>query len=126
MKRHTPLRARSERRIAFAIELDAVTDALYARAGDVCEICREAEIHPLCGPCRGRTMADWCEQCVDLLRFGLLGHRHHRLRRGQGGTNDLSNLLALCEEDHERVHAYPALSYEAGWLLRLTSSPRCA
>jgi HNH endonuclease len=124
VKRRKGIRPKSEKRVAFEAELDAVTDALYARAGHLCEICRTAEIHPLCADCRGQRMADWCEDCAALLLAGLLGLRHHRLRRGQGGTNDLSNLLALCEEDHKRVHAYPTLSYDRGWLLR--SSTTCA
>jgi HNH endonuclease len=117
LKRSKPLRAKSERRLAFEAELDALTDALYARAGRICEICRHAEIHPLCVDCRGRRMADWCEGCVGLLEAGLLGHRHHRLRRGQGGRNTMANLLALCVACHSTVHRYPDLSFERGWLL---------
>lgn len=127
MKRRKPIRPRSERRDRFEASLNAVTDALYARAGHRCEICRVAEIHPLCGRCRGLSVKDWCEQCADLAGAGLLGHRHHRLRRGQGGTNELHNLYALCSKCHVRVHAEPALSYEKGWLIRgLTSSTYCA
>lgn len=60
----------------------------------------------------------WCDLCVGLYESGLLGHRHHRLRRGQGGPNALWNLLALCERDHKLVHANPTLSYDRGWMLR--------
>jgi hypothetical protein len=70
-------------------ELDAVTPALLERAGYRCEICRVAPIE----------------------------HRHHRLRRSQGGTNELDNLLALCHTHHEYVHRNPAESYRQGWLL---------
>lgn len=124
MKRHKPIRSRSERRERFEAELNGVTDALYARAGDLCEICQEAEIHPLCVACRGHSWDLWCDLCVDRMFAGLLGHRHHRLRRGQGGGNDLSNLMALCDFCHKHVHAYPTLSFERGWLLH--SSPACA
>lgn len=117
MKRHKPIRSRSERRERFETELNGVTDALYARAGDHCEICQEAEIHPLCVDCRGVSVSLWCWDCTYLAVTRRLGHRHHRLRRGQGGGNDLSNLLALCDPCHKRVHAYPTLSFDRGWLL---------
>jgi HNH endonuclease len=125
MKRRAPIRAKSERRLAYEAELDAITDALYARAGHRCEICRLAEIAPLCVDCRGLRSDLWCEDCASLALSGRLGHRHHRLRRGQGGTNDLSNLLALCRPCHDTVHRYPALSYQRGWLLRVDSSTEC-
>ena len=100
MKRRKPIRARSERRMAFDAELDAITPLLVARSRGICEICGA----------------------------GVAIHRHHRLRRSQGGTNDLGNLYHLCRECHSYVHAYPALSYERGWLLKrpLHSSPYCA
>ena len=33
---------------------------------------------------------------------------HHVVPRANGGTNDLSNLLTLCPDCHEDVHAYRA------------------
>jgi hypothetical protein len=100
MKRRKPIRAKSERRLAYEAELDAMTPLLEARSRGVCEICG----------------------------FGVAIHRHHRLRRSQGGTNDLGNLLHLCRLCHDTVHAYPAASYDRGWLLRrpLDLSPYCA
>lgn len=116
--RRKPLRARSERRISYEAELDSITDALYARADFCCEICRAAEIYPLCRGCRGHRMMTWCDLCVGLFEAGLLGHRHHRLRRGQGGKNTMENVMAVCERDHKLIHANPDLSVERGWLLR--------
>lgn len=46
---------------------------------------------------------------------------HHKLRRAQGGTHELDNLITLCTKDHVLVHAYPALSYKLGYLVRSTS-----
>lgn len=43
---------------------------------------------------------------------------HHVLRRSQGGTDELSNLLCLCSRHHRYVHEHPAESYERGWLKR--------
>ena len=100
MKRKKGLRPRSERRERFEAELDTLTPLLVARSRGICEICGS----------------------------GVAIHRHHRLRRSQGGRNELANLLHLCRLCHDTVHAYPAVSYERGWLLRrpLTSSPYCA
>lgn len=100
MKRRKALRPRSERRIAYEAELDAATPALEARSRGLCEIC-------------GVTPAV---------------ERHHRLRRSQGGLNELGNLLHLCRYCHGVVHRYPGLSYERGWLLkrRVDFGPYCA
>ena len=90
MKRRKALRSRSERREAFEAELDAITPLLRARSEGVCELCLAAPA----------TV------------------RHHRLRRSQGGLNELWNLLHLCDICHSLVHGHPSLSYERGWLLR--------
>ena len=100
MKRRKPLRSRSERRIAYELELDEITPALRARSRGLCELCGAADAVV----------------------------RHHRLRRSQGGLNTLGNLLHLCVACHTIVHRFPALSYDRGWLLKrpLRSSPYCA
>jgi hypothetical protein len=85
---------RSEKAKQNALDLDAVTPALLERAGYRCEMCRVLPVD----------------------------HRHHRLRRSQGGTNDLENLLALCHECHELVHRYPEVAYAMGWMI---SSKEC-
>jgi hypothetical protein len=84
------LAPRSKKADAFAVELDAITPLLVLRSHGLCEVCLRA----------------------------LATHRHHRLRRSQGGTNDLDNLLYVCSNCHELIHHYPDLSYEQGWLLR--------
>ena len=85
-------RGKSARQLVKRDELDAITPALIERAGGVCEICRAA--------------------------WGT--HRHHVLRRSQGGTNTLKDLLLLCGECHSHVHANPELAYEMGWLRKGT------
>lgn len=89
-KRRRTLPPRSDSGQSYAEELDAITPALTARSHGICEMCgyQPAVI------------------------------RHHKLRRSQGGKNTLENLLHLCTEDHDRVHAFPAWAYERGWLLR--------
>ena len=91
MKR-TPLRKRSRRAERYARELRQVTPALHARAGGECELASDACEGPL--------------------------HRHHKKLRSQGGGNDLDSLLLVCEWHHRFIHAYPALSYENGWLVK--------
>jgi 5-methylcytosine-specific restriction endonuclease McrA len=93
-KRRKALARRSEKAQDFADELNEITPDLLARAHGICEICRT-------GPCE---------------------HRHHKLRRGQGGKNDLANLLFLCHGCHDRVHKYPSVSYAEGWLLKRSTS----
>jgi hypothetical protein len=90
LKRKRGLVRRSSKARSFADELDAITPALLERAHYRCEACRT----------------------------GPVEHRHHRLRRSQGGTNELGNLMALCNDCHEFIHRNPALAYEWGWLIR--------
>ncbi len=64
-----------------------------------------------------------CEARTPGCRFGILGagqplHLHHKLRRGQGGTDDLDNLLVVEPGCHDYIHANPEESYRAGWLIR--------
>ncbi|HXA33387.1 MAG TPA: HNH endonuclease signature motif containing protein [Acidimicrobiales bacterium] len=83
----------SPRAVAFADELFEITPLVKARAGHQCEVPGE--------------------------HLGGLSV-HHRLRRSQGGTNDLENLLLVCARHHRHIHDHPAASYEAGTLLRRT------
>lgn len=50
--------------------------------------------------------------------LGRATQLHHRLRRSQGGTEALSNLLHVCPVCHSTIHQHPALAYERGWLIR--------
>lgn len=90
MKRRKRLAPVSTRVLSYREELKAMGPSVLARAEHRCEICR---VNP-----------------VD--------HVHHKLRRGQGGTNELSNLLGLCHTCHALVHDNPAVSFEKGWLVR--------
>jgi 5-methylcytosine-specific restriction endonuclease McrA len=84
------LALKSEKARDYEEQLDAITPALTSRSQGMCELCKTATAVV----------------------------RHHRLRRSQGGKNTLRNLLHLCVGCHDRVHTYPTLSYEQGWLLR--------
>jgi len=54
---------------------------------------------------------------------------HHRKLKGMGGTADpvlkygLANLISLCRSCHNWIHAHPAESYEAGWLVHSWDDP---
>lgn len=61
------------------------------------------------GDCEARTSA-CAGQAVDA---------HEKLRRGQGGSIvDPANIILVCRECHDYIHAHPAESYESGWLFR--------
>lgn len=65
------------------------------------------------------SLADWCElQIADC--YGRAAHRHHRLPRSAGGSDERENTLDVCSRCHEFIHANPTLSYEQGWSLRRT------
>lgn len=88
--RYRTLAAMSQRGVSYQAELEEVRPLVEARAGYICERCGAAPID----------------------------HIHHKLRRGQGGTNMMSNLLALCSRCHRLVHDNPEQSYLEGTLLR--------
>lgn len=52
----------------------------------------------------------------------LAAHVHHRLMRSQLGKDTPDNLLAVCRPCHDYIHAHPAESYAAGWLIRSTTT----
>ena len=46
-----------------------------------------------------RKKHQWCEAC-----YRIRHHIHHIKSRGAGGTDDHSNLIALCARCHNRIH----------------------
>ena len=90
--RRTPLKRRSLKRDRFQRELDAITPALMERAEYRCE--------------------------VGIMDCSGAFHRHHKLMRSHGGTNELSNLVWCCDRCHSFVHRHPEWSYARGWLIR--------
>jgi hypothetical protein len=61
------------------------------------------------GRCEART-----EVCT-----GWGQHAHHVVMRSHGGPDTPENLLWVCAMCHHEIHAYPADSYEHGWLKRI-------
>lgn len=80
----------SEKHRAYREELATNTARVMARCHKLCERCGIAD--------------------ADLV--------HHRLRRSQGGGNELSNLAGLCSPCHRTIHDNPARSYREGWLVK--------
>ena len=83
---------------------------------------------------RKANAAEWWQArrwCLDRAqgRCEVCGNKateaHHILRRSQGGTNDPSNLLAVCHACHARIHAQPQWAFERGYL-RSRYGRRCA
>lgn len=68
----------------------------------------------------------YCESCGLVMQEHWWA-AHHRLRRAQGGTNDLSNLVALHHECHNlntpSVHSHPADAYRRGLLVHSGLDP---
>ena len=62
-----------------------------------------------------------CEAAVDGVCAGCAVHAHHRRRRGQGGSDHPQNLLHVCFECHDWIHAHPTQAVELG-LLEHTSA----
>ena len=46
-----------------------------------------------------------CEQCLQEGRLVEAVHVHHKKPLAEGGTNETSNLIALCKPCHSRIHA---------------------
>lgn len=68
-----------------------------------------------------------CVRCGRHFPEGRGLDAHHRHLRSQGGMGTLDNGISLCGSGttgcHGWVHAHPALSYEAGWLVHSWDDP---
>lgn len=96
MKR-SPIRSRSAKAKANQPALDAFRTALRERSG---------------GACEANTPA-----CPWLRHEGH--HAHHRsISDRRIGVHDPERGLWVCHLGHSYIHANPAASYDAGWLLR--------
>jgi hypothetical protein len=84
------IKPESAKHRAYREELARNTPLVRARAHNICECCR--------------------------IRDGRMAH--HRLRRTQGGGNDLFNLLWVCPPCHDWIHDHPEESYEKGYMVR--------
>jgi 5-methylcytosine-specific restriction endonuclease McrA len=93
LARKTRLKAISEKEAERRAELEAVRPLIMARSRGICEVCDEAPVD----------------------------HLHHKLRRSQGGKNDLANLIGVCFHCQSRIHSHPTISYETGLLKRSSS-----
>jgi hypothetical protein len=64
----------------------------------------------------GEPLAMWCEIGTWGRCTGRAEVRHHIRMRSQGGTDDPSNTLDICDAEHRYIHNHPAEAYERGWL----------
>lgn len=67
-------------------------------------------------------LAVWCEVGRADCCTGRAEHRHHRLMRSQGGTDEAENTIDCCSACHALIHARPSLAYAHGWLLHRSAS----
>lgn len=63
-------------------------------------------------------LATYCEVARVDICTGRAEHRHHKLMRSQGGTDEASNTVDTCGVCHAWIHANPSKAYAWGWLLR--------
>lgn len=118
LTRRTPLRRQSAKRAAITRqgrgkELVGPWHARFRGAG-IEDSVRRAVAFRSEGYCEVRG-----EGCT-----GGAENMHHRKRRGQGGPDDVYNLIDCCGSGttgcHGRIHANPMLSYLDGTLIRGT------
>lgn len=72
-----------------------------------------------------------CERCGRRLHDGDAWTQthsfHHRLPRGRGGRNTVTNLVLLCGSGvtgcHGQVESQRAASYDSGWLVETGADP---
>lgn len=70
-----------------------------------------------------------CERCGVVIRPWMDFSIHHRLPRGRGGTNVLSNLVLLCgsattpQGCHLQVESQRTAAYDTGWLVKTGHVP---
>jgi hypothetical protein len=105
LKRHTPLRRTGFKRRGTPL-----------RAG------QPRRRTPLRATKSGRArpdepLATWCEAQIPDVCSGRAEHRHHRLLRKHGGTDDRSNTTDLCHRCHGHVHANTGWAYSVGLLV---------
>lgn len=67
---------------------------------------------------RARPNEPLAERCQVPLCEALATERHHVLPRSAGGSDAAENTMDTCGPCHTAIHAYPAKSYERGWLKR--------
>ena len=77
---------------------------------------------------RGRARPDeplkvWCEVARAGVCTGRAEVRHHIRRRSQGGTDDASNTLDICDADHRWIHENPTKAYAWGYLAHQWDAP---
>lgn len=66
----------------------------------------------------GDPLAAWCEIGRAGVCTGRAEHRHHRLPRSAGGSDERENTIDCCGACHRLIHDRPSLAYAHGWLLR--------
>ena len=66
--------------------------------------------------------AETCEACGYWLPREEL-NIHHRKLKSQGGTDELTNLIAVHFRCHSSIHLSPERSYELGHLVRSYEEP---
>lgn len=59
-----------------------------------------------------------CEVGVPSVCTGRAQHKHHRVLRSRGGSDDFGNLVHCCHACHAHIHANPAWATAHGFMSR--------
>ena len=77
----------------------------------------QASVHRIPDRIREAVFArdDWtCQWC---LGAGGALDQHHKLRRSQGGKDDLANLVSVHRTCHRQIHEHPEIARHRGFLV---------
>lgn len=113
MKRTSLKRRKSKRLANYDAEFERMRPLVMAKAKDQCQAAT------FTFPYRKAGGILW-SGCRD--GYHAATHVHHRKYRSRAGTNAESNLIAVCAEAHEWIHAHPKESHLLGLSLKATES----
>lgn len=118
---HTPTRKPHRQRVTRATVNKAAKRVKRRQAKTVRRVpeqVRAAVLERAGGQCEARS------KLPTLACSGRI-HLHHVLRRSQGGSDTVANLLAVCSTHHHHIHGFPEHAYQLG-LLRKRAPRRVA
>jgi 5-methylcytosine-specific restriction endonuclease McrA len=104
--------ASSKRRVAYEDDLDAIRSHVYERSRGACESWEFVK--------QNKSADDATLYWSTMMPVNCLMHRpshiHHRKYRSRGGSNDLVNLLYVCQPCHQFIHEHGGIDQVASVL----------
>ena len=102
MQRKAMKQGRSVKRVNYDEEFAAAKVLVKERSRGVCEAATFVLYHLD----RSEDMRELVEEFLKIDCGFRAVHTHHRKYRSRGGTNQLANLIDLCEQHHSYAHAF--------------------